>query len=146
MTRSPSLHGRKVGLLVDDGSDADTVGALYAAVADAGGAIGIIARRVGLVHLDDGRQLVARYRLADTPPTLFDAVALVLSGAAGYGFVKEWVAVEWVRAACAHSTAIAFDNGARAVLRFACVHADVGMLDPASAVDFIRTVWSRPAA
>ena len=60
---------------------------------------------------------------------VFDAVALVLSDDAGDRLAKEAAAVDFVRDAFGHLKAIAFDQGARAVLEAAGIEPDAGVVD-----------------
>ena len=111
-----TLQGRVVGILVDDGSDASTVGGLRKAAEEAGATVKIVAPKIGGAVLSGRKKLPADGQLAGTPSVVFDAVALVLSSEAGNRLAKEAAAVDWVRDAYGHLKAIAFDAGARAVL------------------------------
>lgn len=69
----PTLHGRRVGVLVAEGSDADTLDAVRQAVESAGGRIVVVAPKLGGVTLADGARLPADGQLAGTPSVGFDA-------------------------------------------------------------------------
>jgi catalase len=142
-----TLEGRCVAILVDDGSDGATVAALKKAVVAAGARVKIVAPRVGGVKLADGKQLAVDGQLAGTPSVLFDAVALVLSDAAGKALCNEAAAVDFARDAFGHLKAMAADAGAQALLKQARVKADAGVVgadDPKAFVAAARTrQWAR---
>ncbi len=86
-------------------------------------------------------------QLAGTPSVVFDAVALVLSAAAGKALSKEAAGVDFVRDAYGHLKAIAADAGARPVLVAAGVGADPGVVAADRAAAFVEAAktrqWSR---
>lgn len=138
-----TLRGRCVGILVDDGSDAAVVRGLRKGAEDAGAAVKIVAPRVGGAKLSDGHRLAADGQLAGTPSVVFDAVAVVLSVAAGKALAKESAAVDWVRDAYGHLKAIAFDPGARALLQAGEVENDAGVVDATNARAFLKAAATR---
>ncbi|RDZ26171.1 catalase [Lysobacter silvisoli] len=139
----PTLQGRCVGLLVDDGSDATSVRALRKAVEAAGAQVKIVAPRIGGAKLSDGKTLPADGQLAGTPSLVFDAVALVLSDSAGQRLAKEGAAVDFVRDAYAHLKAIAVDAGGRRVLAAGGVEPDPAVLDAGDARAFVAAAKGR---
>ena len=70
-----TLEGRKVGILIADGSDAGEVAGLKAAIEKAGGTAMIVAPKVGAVKLSDGKAIKADGQLLGSPSQIFDAVA-----------------------------------------------------------------------
>lgn len=144
-----TLEGRTVGILIDDGSDAATIKALHTAAEDAGASVKIVAPKVGGAKLSGGKQLAADGQLAGTPSVVFDAVALVLSDAAGKRLTQEAAAVDFVRDAFGHLKAIAFDVGAQALLKTAGVIKDAGVVDARNIKAFIDAAktrqWDREA-
>lgn len=74
-----SFKGRKLGILVSNGADADLVNALIAAVESEGAVFEIVAPKIGGVTLSDGTGLAARHKIDGGPSVLFDAVAVVVS-------------------------------------------------------------------
>ncbi len=137
------LEGRCVGILVDDGSDATTVRALRKAATDAGAMVKIVAPRIGGAKLSDNKGIAANGQLAGTPSVVFDAVAVVLSSAAGKALAKEAAAVDWVRDAYGHLKAIAFDEGAQPLLQAGGVAKDAGVLKAANVSAFLEAVATR---
>jgi len=138
-----TLQGRCVGILIDDGSDAPAVRALRKAAEDAGAAVKIVAPRVGGAKLSDGRRLAADGQLAGTPSVVFDAVAVVLSEAAGEALAKEAAAVDWVRDAYGHLKAIAADAGAQPLLQAGGVLEDPGVVGTADLSAFLKAAATR---
>ncbi|MBW8809447.1 MAG: catalase [Lysobacter sp.] len=142
-----TLVGRCVGILIDEGSDAAALKALRKAVEAAGARVKIVALKLGGAKLSDGKQQPADGQLAGTPSLVFDAVALVLSPAAGKRLASEAAAVDFVRDAFGHLKAIALDDGARQVLAAAGIKPDDGVVaadKPAAFVKLAKTrQWDR---
>ncbi len=138
-----TLEGRCIGILVDDGSDAAAIKALRKAAEDAGATVKIVAPKLGGATLSDRRKLPADGQLAGTPSVVFDAVALVLSEAAGKRLANEAAAVDFVRDAFGHLKAIAADAGAQTVLKAGGVAKDPGVVDAGDAKAFIKAAMTR---
>jgi catalase len=139
----PTLDGRCVGILIDDGSDAAAIKALKKAAEKDGAMVKIVAPKVGGAKLSDGKHQPADGQLAGTPSVLFDAVAVVLSREAGKALAKEAAAVDWVRDAFGHLKAIAHDEGARAVLDAGRIKADPGVVAASDTAAFIQAARTR---
>jgi catalase len=139
----PTLEGRVVGILVDDGSDATTIKSLRKAAEDAGATVKIVAPKLGGATLSDRRKLPADGQLAGTPSMVFDAVALVLSDDAGKRLAKEAAAVDFVRDAYGHLKAIAANAGAQAVLKAGGIGKDAGVVDAGDGKAFIKAAMTR---
>ncbi|MBD9368628.1 catalase [Xanthomonas sp. XNM01] len=139
----PTLDGRCVGILVDDGSDAATVKTLRKAAESAGAMVKIVAPKLGGALLSDGKKLAADGQLAGTPSVVFDAVAVVLSADSGKKLAKEAAAVDFVRDAFGHLKAIAADAGAQAVLKAGGVGRDAGVVDAGNVDAFIAAAKTR---
>jgi len=139
----PTLEGRCIGILVDEGSDTATVDALRKAAQADGAVVKLVAMKVGGVQGKGNKRLPIDGQLAGTPSLVFDAVALVLSDAAGRKLAKEAAAVDWVRDAFGHLKAIAHDAGAKALLDAAQVEPDAGVLDASKARTFAVAAATR---
>ena len=143
----PTLQGRCVGLLIDEGSDAAAVRALRKAAEAAGARVKIVASRIGGAKLSDGKVLAADVQLAGSPSLVFDAVALVLTDKAGQRLAWEAAAVDFVRDAYGHLKAIAADRGGRLVLDAAGVEPDEGVVEAANTHGFVAAAklrqWAR---
>ncbi len=75
------FEGRKLGILVTDGTDAGLFAALQAAVKKAGAATETIAPKVGGVKASDGTWIEAQQMIDGGPSVLYDAVAVLPSEA-----------------------------------------------------------------
>ncbi len=139
----PTLRGRTVGILVDDGTEAAQASALRKAVEAEGARVKIVAPKIGGAKLKGGARLPADGALAGTPSVVFDAVAVLLSKTAGETLASEAAAVDWVRDAFGHLKAIAFSPGASALLDAAGVVSDRGVLDADDVAGFIVAAKTR---
>jgi catalase len=139
----PTLEGRCVGILVNDGSDVKTIRALRKAVQDAGASVKIVAPKIGGAQLSDGSRLPADGQLAGTPSMVFDAVAIVLSEAGASAFVNEAAAVDFVRNAYGHLKAIAIDAGGQVLLQAAGIQPDAGVVAADATAAFIKAASTR---
>jgi catalase len=122
-----TLEGRKVGILIADGSDAGELAAVVAAVKKAKGKAVIVAPKVGGAKLSDGKQQKADGQLAGSPSQIFDAVAIILSKEGCAVLVNEAAAVEFVMNAYGHLKAIGASAAAQPLLDKAGVVHDVGV-------------------
>ncbi len=138
-----TLEGRKIGILIADGSDGAAVAAIRKAASAAGAAVKIVALKVGGAKLADGKVLAADGQLAGTPSVLFDAVAVILSDEGARTLLTEAAAVDFVRDAFGHLKAIAADKGGQALLKTANVGQDAGIVDAGDADAFIAAAKTR---
>ena len=140
-----TLKGRKVGVLVADGSDAAEVSAVTKAVTKAGGKAMIIAPKIGGAKLSDGTLLPADGQLAGTPSVMVDAIAVVLSEAGCAALLREAAAVQFVMDAFGHLKAIGHSEAAKPLLDKAGVDPDEGVTGLGA--DFIaaggKRFWDR---
>ena len=74
-----SFKGRKMGILLTDGSSATLFNALTSAAESAGAVWEVIAPKIGGVTLDDGKAVAARQKIDGGPSVLYDAVAILPS-------------------------------------------------------------------
>ncbi|WP_199554192.1 catalase [Sandaracinobacteroides hominis] len=123
----PTLEGRKVGVLIADGSDADALDALLKRIGKAGGKAFIVAPKVGGATLSDGKLRKADGQLAGSPSQLFDAVALLLSAEGCQALLKEGAAVQFGMDAFGHLKAIGASAEAKPLLDKAGVEPDEGV-------------------
>lgn len=140
-----TLEGRKVGVLVADGSDAAEVNGLVKAVTKAGAKAMIIAPKIGGAKLSDGSLLPADGQLAGTPSVMVDAIAVILSEDGCAALLKEAAAVQFVMDAFGHLKAIGHSEAAKPLLDKAGVEPDDGVTDLGD--DFItaggKRFWDR---
>nr|WP_316627329.1 catalase [uncultured Brevundimonas sp.] len=124
-----TLKGRKVAILVADGSDGAVVDAVKAAVEGDGGSVFIVAPKIGGAKLKGGKTLAADGQLAGSPSVLFDAVAIVLSEDGCAQLLKEGAAVDFAKDAFGHLKAVGYTPQAQPLLDKAGVEADAGVID-----------------
>ncbi|RWC26024.1 MAG: catalase [Mesorhizobium sp.] len=151
-----SFAGRKVGVLIGNGTDAGLFKALQAAIENEGAAMEVIAAKVGGALASDGTKIMAKHMLDGGPSVLFDAVAILLTEESANLLAGEAAARDFVADAFSHCKFIGFTPGAVPLLTKAGVEpgADEGMLplaDKASATDFIEScrglrLWARESA
>ncbi len=122
----PTLKGRKVGILFDEGSSRADIDAVKGAVEAAGATAMLIAPKVGGTKVKGGTQK-ADGQLAGTPSVLLDAIALVLTKDAAAKLANEGAAVDFVRDAFGHLKAIGCTPEAKALLDKAGVVPDAGV-------------------
>lgn len=139
-----TLEGRKVAILVADGSDGAVVEAVRKSVEGDGGSVFIVAPKIGGAKLKDGSTLAADGQLAGSPSVLFDAVAIVLSDDGCAMLLKEGAAVDFAKDAFGHLKAIGHTPQAQPLLDKAGVEPDDGVVDlTADADGFIEPARTR---
>ena len=138
-----TLMGRAIGILVADGSDGAAVNAITEAATAAGATVKVVAPKVGGVTLADGSKLAADGQLQGMPSVLFDAVAIILSEDGVEEMSMESAAIDFVRDAFGHLKAIAVDAGGKALLDFAKVGQDAGVVQASDKDAFIAAAKTR---
>lgn len=108
--------GRKLGIFVSEGTDANLFDALVEAVTAAGGIYEVVAPKIGGVTLSNGEALAAKHKIDGGPSVLFDAVAVIpsLEGAAlleGDGPSRDFVSDAFV-----HCKFIGLSEGGTAIM------------------------------
>ena len=139
----PTLKGRCVAVLVNDGSNGVTVSALRNAIVGAGARVKIVAPKIGGVTLADGSHLDADGQLAGNSSVLFDAIAVMLSSDGAKALQKEGAAIDFVRDAFSHLKAIAHDEGGQALLVKAGATPDAGIILATDTKGFINAAMTR---
>jgi catalase len=130
-----TLKGRKVAILVADGSDGAVIDAVRATVEGDGGSVFIVAPKIGGAKLKGGKTLAADGQLAGSPSVLFDAVAIVLSDDGCAQLLKEGAAVDFAKDAFGHLKAIGHTPQAQPLLDKAGVEPDAGVIDLSKAAE-----------
>jgi catalase len=102
------FEGRKLGILITDGTDATMLKALQAALAKQGATFEIIAPKVGGAKASDGSWIEADQMIDGGPSVLYDAIALLPAAAAMDGLVQESTARDFVADAFAHCKFIGY--------------------------------------
>ena len=146
-----TLEGRKIGVLVTDGTDGAFVDALKSAVEKAGARLQVVAPKIGGVTLANGKSLPADHQLAGGPSILFDAVVVAASAAGAATLQKEAAAIDWLRDAFGHLKVIGIVDTAAPLLAAAGIEADAGVVTikkgakPQAFVDAAKVgrIWDR---
>ena len=108
----PTLDGRKIGVVLTDGSDGALFAKLKAAVEAAGATVQVIAPMIGGVTPDKGALIPADQKIEGGPSVLYDAVAVLPSLKGGEALSLSSEAVNFLRDAFAHLKVIAYTAGA----------------------------------
>ncbi len=149
-----SFEGRKLGLLLGEGADANLVAALRKAAEAAGANVEIVAPKVGGVVLSDGEMIPADQKVDGGPSVLYDAVAILASEKGAKALAAMPPARQFVADAHAHHKIIGHEAGAAALFDAAGVaeFEAPGMmaLEAGSAEKFLdlcatMRAWDRPA-
>jgi catalase len=111
-----TLKGRKIGVLLSDDSDMALLDRLHKGIEAEGGEMQTIAPWVGGVKTSVGGLLAIDHALVAAPSVFFDAVAVVLSAAAGALLARDAAAVDFVRDAFGHLKVIGYTSGAALLL------------------------------
>ncbi|WP_312589611.1 catalase [Comamonas terrigena] len=139
----PTLEGRCVAILVDEGSNAESVAAMRKALEAAKASVKLIAPRLGGIRLSDGKEAAIDGQLAGSPSAQFDAVASIIPLESGKKLAKHAAAQNWFRDAFGHLKAIAACKGTHAILDAAGVKPDAGVVDPSDTKAFVKAAVSR---
>ena len=106
------FEGRKLGILVSDGSDADLLKALKGTLDKAAASYEIIALKVAGVEASDGGWVEADQMIDGGPSVLYDAVALLPAADAIDDLMQESSARDFVSDAFAHCKYIGYAEAA----------------------------------
>ncbi len=124
-TLAHTFKGRKVGALVTDGADRETVDALRAALETEGAQLVLIAPAIGGVMASDGKLLQINHKLGGGPSVLFDAVAIMPSTACAAELLKSSAARDFEVDAFTHLKFIAYTGAALPLFEKAGIPADL---------------------
>ncbi|MDO9709737.1 catalase [Paracraurococcus lichenis] len=123
------MKGRKIGVLVTDGTDANLLRALGTAAQAEGVMVELVAPKVGGVTLSNGDTIAAKQKVNGGPSVLYDAVAVLPSAEGAALLAREATAKDFVSDAFAHAKFIAFSEAARPLFEKAGVtETDGGMV------------------
>ena len=111
-----SFKGRKFGIFVSDGSDADLVHALMDAMEAEGAIAEIISPKVGGVTLSNGEMLPGDQKIDGGPSILYDAVAILVSEDSMADIDKDAPSRDFAADAFAHCKFIAYGADAQPLL------------------------------
>ena len=111
-----SLAGRKIGILVSDGADAEILEALLTAAEEEDVTVELVAPTIGGVQASDGSRREADQQIDGGPSVLYDAVVLLLSPDGASQLAAKPPAQDFVSDAYAHSKFIGVAGDAGALL------------------------------
>jgi len=120
-----SFAGRKVGILVTDGTDRNVFDALKSEVEGEGATVEIIAPVVGGVTASDGTLIEAQQKIGGGPSVLYDAVAVIPSLEGCQALLKNAAAKDFVSDAFAHLKFVGYTEAAMALFEKAGVASDM---------------------
>ena len=123
-----TLEGRKVGVLVADGTDPAFVAALKTAVEAAGARLQVVAPKIGGAAGKGGKRIAPDHQLAGGPSIFFDAVVVAASADGAAALSREAAAIDWVRDAFGHLKVIGILNDAKPLLQRAGIESDPGVV------------------
>ncbi len=138
----PTFAGRKLGILITDGTDDALLDALVAAVNAAGATFEIIAPKIGGATTAGGTKVIAQHKVGGGPSVLFDAVAVIPSNAGAAELALDAQAKDFVTDAFAHCKFIAHTPTAATLLDAAGIAAQlddgcIPLAGPADAQAFL---------
>jgi catalase len=110
------FEGRKLGILITDGVDANLLKGLTDTVGKEKAIVEFVAPKVGGVTASNGKWIQAHHMIDGGPSVLFDAVALLTSSAAIEELIKEATARDFVADAFQHCKFIGYDQSALPLL------------------------------
>jgi catalase len=150
-----AFAGRKLGILVTDGTDAKLLAALQNAVEATGGVHELIAPKVEGITCSKNMPLLIKQKINGGPSVLYDAVAVIPSAAGAALLANEATAKDFVNDAFAHAKFIAYSADALPLFEKANLAADmdagfIQLTAPADAAAFVATCgalrfWDREA-
>jgi catalase len=111
-----SLAGRKLGVLVSDGTDAEILDALQTAAEQQTITVELVAPTVGGVQTSDGSRRVADQQVDGGPSVLYDAVLILPSAEGASQLADKAAARDFVTDAYAHAKFIGCGANAGALL------------------------------
>jgi catalase len=103
-----AFAGRKLGLLLTDGADADLFEALTKAGRKADAVIEVVAPKIAGAVLSDGTLVPAKQKIDGGPSVLFDAVAILSSADGAVSLAQDAAAKDFVTDAFAHCKFIGY--------------------------------------
>ena len=138
------LTGRKLGVLVSDGTDAAILDALQTAAEQEGVTVELIAPTIGGVRTSDGSLREADQQVDGGPSVLYDFVILLPSSEGVSTLAGKAAARDFVTDAHAHAKFIGYGADAAALLQATGLSEkiDAGMIEIGDATD-VRSFFSR---
>lgn len=107
-----SFKGRKLGVLITEGTEATLFHAIKAAAETEGATVAIIAPKIAGVILNDGKLVAADENIDGAPSVLFDAIAIIPSPEGATQLAKNAASKDFVTDAFAHCKFIGYNQDA----------------------------------
>jgi catalase len=117
--------GRKIGVLVTDGTDAKLLQALRNAATAEGALTELVAPWIGGVTTSDGELVPVHQKVGGGPSVLYDAIAVLPSADGAAELAQDPAAKEFVTDAHAHGKFVAYHANALALLQAAGVDTEL---------------------
>ena len=111
-----TFAGRKLGILVTDGTDARLLAALTAAAEAEGAVVELVAPKIGGILASDRTHHAAHHKIDGGPSILYDAVAVIPSAKGAALLASNAAAKDFVNDAHAHCKFIGYTPAATAIL------------------------------
>jgi catalase len=108
-----SFAGRKLGVLVSDGADAEILAALRAAAAEEEANVELVAPAIGGIEASDGERVPGDQTIDGGPSVLYDAVVLLVSEAGAAKLAGDPAARDFITDAFAHCKLIGYVDAAQ---------------------------------
>jgi catalase len=124
-----TLQGRKIGVLITNGFDADLLTSLQNSAKKEKASLAIVAPKVGGAKDASGKLTEADFPISGGPSIFFDAVAILASEEGAQELSTQAAAIDWVSNAFAHLKIIAHTPGAGPLLERSGVKEDKGVID-----------------
>ena len=112
-----SFAGRRLGILVSDGCDSKTLGALTKAAKSEGMEVKLVAATREGIKSSNGDPLAIDEKIDGGPSVMFDAVAIVVTADGATALSKMPPAQDFVSDAHAHGKFIAYNDAAEALFK-----------------------------
>jgi catalase len=149
------FEGRKLGVLLTDGADAETFNALVDAIEGEEAMIEVIAPKIAGVMLSDKSAVEAQQKVDGGPSVLYDAVVVLTSEEGAALLARDAAAKDFVSDAFAHCKFIGYSAAAEPLLVKAGIWEDMDggcfLLEGDDVSSFIESLgnlrlWEREAA
>ncbi|MBL7238521.1 catalase [Novacetimonas hansenii] len=118
-----SFHGRKLGIVVSEGTDADLLSAVLEAAHNVGAETELVGPRIGNICNDRGKVLPVMQKINGGPSVLYDAVVLLPSAQGSKLLLGEATMRDFISDAYAHAKFIGYGADAEPLLDAAGVTA-----------------------
>ena len=142
----PSFEGRKVGVVVSDGVNAELLKALRQMLDEEGASLEVVAPKIGGVEASDGVWVEAHQTISGGPSVLYDAVTLMVSDEATVELANDPAARDFVSDAFAHSKFIAYVPSVLPLLKATLGDRDLGEAREREKAGITRRVRETSAA